>query len=60
MDSFLQEGLRTGKLQKSKSMYASPFFFRLKHRTDELRGIQDYRGLNAVMKKDRYPLPLLS
>src|ERR1700719_5362476 len=37
-----------------------PFFFRLKNRTDELQGIQDYQGLNAIMKKDRYPLPLLT
>ena len=56
----MEEGLRTGKLQKSKSPYTSPFFFRPKHRMDELRGTQDYRGLNAITKKDRYPLLLLS
>src|ERR1700726_3513754 len=60
LDTFLEEGLRTGKLQKSKSPYASPFFFRPKNGTDELRGIQDYQGLNTIMKKDRYPLPLLT
>src|SRR6202045_3840123 len=38
----------------------SPFFFRLKNGMDELRGIQDYRGLNAITKKDQYPLLLLS
>ena len=27
---------------------------------DELRGIQDYQGLNMITKKDRYLLPLLS
>src|ERR1700731_448334 len=59
LDAFLEEGLRTGKLQKSKSPYMSPFFFRLKNGMDELQGIQDYRGLNAITKKDRYPLPLL-
>src|SRR3984893_15561886 len=59
LDAFLEEGLRTGKLRKSKSPYASPFFFRPKNGTDELRGIQDYRGLNAITKKDRYPLLLL-
>ena len=42
LDAFLEEGLRTGKLQKSKSPYMLPFFFRLKHGMDELRGIQDY------------------
>src|ERR1700719_372518 len=60
LDAFLEEGLRTGKLRKSKSPYASPFFFRPKNGTDELRGIQDYQGLNAITKKDRYPLPLLT
>src|ERR1700726_1284281 len=60
LDAFLEEGLRTGKLRKSKSPYASPFFFRPKNGTDELQGIQDYRGLNAITKKDRYPLPLLT
>src|SRR3984893_14371756 len=59
LDTFLEEGLRTGKLRKSKSPYASPFFFRPKHGTDELWGIQDYQGLNAITKKDRYLLPLL-
>ena len=42
LNSFLEEGLQTGKLWKSKSPYASLFFFRWKHRTDELQGIQDY------------------
>ena len=55
----MEEGLQTGKLWKSKSPYASPFFFRLKHGADKLQGIQDYRGLNTITKKDRYPLPLL-
>ena len=60
LDAFLEEGLRTGKLQKSKSLYTSPFFFRPKNRTDKLQGIQDYRGLNVITKKDRYLLPLLT
>ena len=36
LDAFLEEGLQTGKLQKSKSLYVSPFFFRPKDRMDEL------------------------
>ena len=56
----MEEGLQTGKLWKSKSPYMSPFFFRLKHGMDKLQGIQDYQGLNAITKKDRYLLPLLS
>ena len=42
LDIFLEEGLRTGKLRKSKSPYMLPFFFRLKNGMDELQGIQDY------------------
>src|ERR1700730_13078585 len=37
-----------------------PFFFRPKNGMDELQGIQDYQGLNAITKKDRYLLPLLT
>ena len=61
LDTFLEEGLITGKLQKCKSPYVSLFFFRLKHGMDKLWGIQDYWGLNTITnkKKDRYPLLLL-
>jgi hypothetical protein len=60
LKEFIQKNEDTGKIQKSNSPFASPLFFRPKQGTDKLRRIQDYRGLNAVTVKDRYPLPLIS
>jgi Reverse transcriptase (RNA-dependent DNA polymerase)/Retroviral aspartyl protease len=59
LDEFIQENLTTGQIQPSKSPMASPvFFIKKKHRS--LRLIQDYRMLNSIMIKNRYPLPLIS
>ena len=61
LDNFIDENLKSGRIRPSQSPYASPFFFRPKPgNEDELRGIQDYRGLNGITKSDRYPLPLIS
>jgi hypothetical protein len=60
LQEFIKKNKETSKIQKSNSPFASPFFFRLKQGTEELRGIQDYWGLNAITIKDRYPLPLIS
>ncbi len=38
---------------------ASPFFF-VKKKDGKLRPVQDYRKLNEMMIKNRYPLPLIS
>jgi hypothetical protein len=38
---------------------ASPFFF-IKKKVGKLRPVQDYRKLNEMMVKNRYPLPLIS
>ena len=38
---------------------ASPILF-VKKKDGKLRLCVDYRGLNEVTKKDRYPLPLIS
>ena len=38
---------------------ASPFFF-IKEKTGKLRPIQDYRKLNEITIKNKYPLPLMS
>src|SRR6202048_313532 len=59
LDTFLDENLRTGRIRPSKSPYASPFFFRTKPE-GALRPIQDYRKLNEITIKNRYPLPLIS
>ena len=60
LKSFVETNLKSNRIRPSKSPYASPFFFRDKPGSTELRGIQDYRRLNEITKPDRYPLPLIS
>src|SRR6185503_18535737 len=59
LDKFLEENLRTGRIRPSKSPMASPFFF-IKKKDGSLRPVQDYRKLNELTIKNRYPLPLIS
>jgi hypothetical protein len=59
MDAFIEENLWTGRIQPSKSPMASPCFF-IKKKDGKLRLIQDYRKLNGMTVKNRYPLPLIS
>ena len=59
LDTFLEENLRTGRIQPSKSPIAAPVFF-IKKKDGSLQLVQDYRALNAVTVKNRYPLPLIS
>jgi hypothetical protein len=42
-----------------KSPMASPVFF-IKKKDGSLRLVQDYRALNAITIKNKYPLPLIS
>lgn len=59
LDDFLEENLRSGRIRPSKSPMASPFFF-VKKKDGSLRPVQDYRKLNEMTVKNRYPLPLIS
>ena len=59
LDAFLKENLESGRIRPSKSPIASPVFF-VKKKDGKLRFVQDYRKLNAVTIKNRYPLPLIS
>lgn len=59
LDGFLEEHLRTGRIRPSKSPIASPFFF-TKKKDGSLQPVQDYRKLNDLTIKNRYPLPLIS
>ena len=52
--------LRAGKIRPSKSPTNALIFFVLKLHGRGLRIVVDYRGLNAITIKDRYPLPLMS
>ena len=59
LDVFLRENLETGRIRPSKSPMASPVFF-IKKKDGSLRLVQDYRALNSITIKNKYPLPLIS
>jgi hypothetical protein len=59
MDAFLEEALATGRIRQSKSPLRVPVFF-IKKKDGKLHFIQDYRALNAITRKNRYPLPLIN
>jgi len=54
----LDELLRLGYIQPSTSPWAAPVLF-VKKKDGSMRLCIDYRGLNAVTIKNKYPLPLL-
>ena len=58
LDVFIQENLTSGCIRPSKLPMASPVFF-IKKKEGSLQLIQDYRRLNAMTIKNRYPLPLI-
>jgi len=58
LDTFLTENLETGRIRQLKSLMASPVFF-IKKKDGSLRLMQDYRMLNAMTVKNKYPLPLI-
>jgi len=59
LDTFLEENLHTRQIHPSKSPMAAPVFF-IKKKDGLLRLVQDYRALNSMMVKNKYPLPLIS
>ena len=54
---YIEHNLEKGFIRRSTSSAASPILF-IKRKTGDLRLCVDYRGLNAITKKNRYPLPL--
>ena len=58
LKKFIKEQLKKGYIQKSKSPYASAFFF-IKKKDGKLCPIQDYRKLNQYTIRNKYPLPLI-
>src|SRR5712664_4386711 len=57
LDKFLKEHVQKGYLVPSKSPMASPVFF-IKKKDGKLRLVQDYKRINKITIKNRYPLPL--
>lgn len=59
MTMYLQESLAAGIIRPSSSPAGAGFF--IVGKTDgSLHPCIDYRGLNAITVKNRYPLPLMS
>src|ERR1700741_1667881 len=56
---FIQDMLEKGLIQSSISNAGAPVLF-AKKKDGSLRLCVDYRGLNRVTKKNRYPLPLIN
>ena len=56
---YIEENLRLGRIRHSTSSAASPILF-VPKKDGGLRLCVDYRGLNKIIIKNRYPLPLIS
>ncbi len=59
MDLYIRESLQTGLIRHSSSPAGAGFFF-VQKKDGSLRPCIDYRGLNDITVKNRYPLPLMS
>ena len=55
---FLDDNLKNQFIRPSQSSAGAPILF-IKKKDGSLRLAVDYRGLNKITKKDRYPLPLI-
>ena len=58
LKDFITENLASERIQYSKSLMTSPFFF-IKKEDRTLRLVQDYRKLNKGTIKNKYPLLLI-
>ena len=56
---FLDEHLAMGYICPSKSPFGAPVLF-INKKDGSLRLCVDFRGLNAITRKDKYPLPLVA
>jgi len=57
--TFIDENLNTGFIHPTTSSHAALVLF-IKKKDGSLHLCVDFRGLNKITKKDRYPLPLIS
>ncbi|KAI0996393.1 hypothetical protein K3495_g11787 [Podosphaera aphanis] len=58
LNQYLAENLDKGWIEPSNAAFCSPILF-VKKPNGGLRFYVDYRKLNLITKKDRYPLPLI-
>lgn len=56
---YIENSMRKGWIQPSESPAGAPILFVPKRDTDQLRLCVDYRALNKITRKNRYPLPLI-
>ncbi|KAI7808134.1 hypothetical protein IRJ41_016491 [Triplophysa rosa] len=59
MDKYINESLHAGLIRHS-SLPAGAGFFLVQKKDGSLRPCIDYRGLNEITVKNKYPLPLMS
>ena len=59
LDQWIDEELRKVYIRPSKSPIAAPVFF-VKKKDGSLRLVQDYRKLNEITVKNRYPIPRIT
>lgn len=59
METYINDSLAAGIIRPSSSPAGAGFFFVVKKDTT-LRPCIDYRGINDITVKNRYPLPLIS
>src|SRR5947199_4681239 len=57
--AYIDEMLKSGKICPRKGPCGAPIFIVSKLHGRGLRVVVDYRGLNTIIIKDRYPLPLM-
>jgi hypothetical protein len=57
--TFIEDNIRSGFIRPTNSLHRAPILF-VRKKDGSLRLCVDYRGLNKITKKDRYPLPLIS
>ena len=58
LDEFIDDHLAKGYIRRSKSPYASQFFF-VKKKDGKFQPVQDYQMLNNYTVRNTYPLPLI-
>ena len=59
MEKYIGDSLAAGIIHPSSSPAEAGFFF-VNQKDGSLRPCIDYRGLNDITVKNRYPLPLMS
>lgn len=59
MEKYIRESLAAGLIRPSSLPVAAGFFF-VSKKDKSLQPCIDYRGLNAITIKNKYPLPLIN